>query len=159
MARRQRIYFPGAYYHVILRGNDRQDIFYDKVDRYNFYLLLLERIERFGHSILSFCLMTNHVHLICQVSDVPLSRIVQDLAFRYTRWINWRQNRVGHLFQGRYKANLVDADEYLLQFNILNFASLTPAFSAKDLVLNVKILMTSHLGVKGERPWPTLKSR
>ncbi|WP_136524330.1 transposase [Geomonas ferrireducens] len=115
MARRQRIHFPGAHYHVILRGNDRQDIFYDEVDRYKFYLLLQEGIERFGHSILSFCLMTNHVHLLCQVSDVPLSRIIQNLAFRYTRWINWRQKRVGHLFQGRYRAILVDADEYLLQ--------------------------------------------
>jgi hypothetical protein len=59
--------------------------------------------------------MTNHVHLAIQVGDVPLSRIMQNLAFRYTRWVNWRQNRSGHLFQGRFKAVLVDADAYLLE--------------------------------------------
>jgi len=57
--------------------------------------------------------MSNHVHLAVQVGDVPLSRILQNLSFRYTRWVNWRQNRSGHLFQGRYKAVLVDADVYL----------------------------------------------
>ncbi len=77
MARRQRIHFPGAHYQVILRGNDRQDIFYDEVGRY-------------------------------------LSRIIQNLAFRYTRWINSQISRVGHLFQGRYRTILVDADEYFL---------------------------------------------
>jgi putative transposase len=59
--------------------------------------------------------MTNHVHLAIQVGDVPLSRILQNLAFRYTRWINWRRSRSGHLFQGRYKAFVVDADPYLLE--------------------------------------------
>jgi hypothetical protein len=59
--------------------------------------------------------MSNHVHMAIQVSDIPLSRIIQNLSFRYTRWINWRQSRSGHLFQGRYKALLVDADAYLLE--------------------------------------------
>ncbi len=59
--------------------------------------------------------MSNHVHLAIQVGDIPLSRIIQNLSFRYTRWINWRQSRSGHLFQGRYKAVLVDADTYLLE--------------------------------------------
>lgn len=59
--------------------------------------------------------MTNHVHLAIQVGDVPLSRILQNLAFRYTRWINWRRSRSGHLFQGRYKAFVVDTDPYLLE--------------------------------------------
>ena len=59
--------------------------------------------------------MNNHVHLAIQVGDLSLSRIIQNLSFRYTRWINWRQSRSGHLFQGRYKAVLVDADAYLLE--------------------------------------------
>ena len=57
--------------------------------------------------------MTNHVHLAVQVGVVPLSRIMQNITFRYTRWHNWRQGRTGHLFQGRYKSFLVDADSYL----------------------------------------------
>ena len=113
MARKPRIYFPTALYHVILRGNARQDIFHDDEDRYRFYLLLQEVIERYGYRVHAFCLMSNHVHLAIQVGDVSLSRGLQNLAFRYTRWVNWRQGRTGHLFQGRYKALLVDADEYL----------------------------------------------
>lgn len=115
MARKPRIHYPGAYYHVILRGNAQQDIFLDDTDRYRFYLLLQEGTERFGHRIHAFCLMTNHVHLVVQVTDKPLSKIMQNLSFRYTRWVNWRQNSSGHLFQGRYKSVVVDGDAYLLE--------------------------------------------
>ena len=115
MARKPRIHYPGALYHVILRGNARQDVFSDEKDRYRFYLLMQEGIERYGHRVLAFCLMTNHIHLALQVGEVSLSRIMQNLAFRYTRWVNWRLKRSGHLFQGRYKAVLVDADSYLLE--------------------------------------------
>jgi REP element-mobilizing transposase RayT len=115
MARKPRVYYPGALYHVTLRGNARQAIFFDNRDRTRFYFLLQEGIERFRHRIHAFCLMSNHVHLAIQVADLPLSRIIQNLSFRYTKWINWRQSRSGHLFQGRYKAVLVDADAYLLE--------------------------------------------
>lgn len=115
MARKPRVHYPAALYHVIMRGNARQDIFFDDADRYRFYLLLQEGIERYGHRIHAFCLMTNHIHLAIQVGEVSLSRIMQNLTFRYTRWINWRQKRSGHLFQGRFKAVLVDADSYLLE--------------------------------------------
>lgn len=113
MARKPRIHYPGALYHVILRGNARQDIFQGAEDRYRFYMLLQEGTERFGHRILAFCLMTNHVHLAVQVGEVPLSRIMQSITFRYTRWQNCRMGRTGHLFQGRYKSFLVDGDTYL----------------------------------------------
>jgi hypothetical protein len=59
--------------------------------------------------------MTNHIHLVLQTGEIPLSRGMQNLSFRYTRWINWREKRTGHLFQGRYKAVLVDGDRYLLE--------------------------------------------
>jgi putative transposase len=115
MARKPRVHYPAALYHVIMRGNARQDIFFDDADRYRFYLLLQEGFERYGHRIHAFCLMSNHIHLAIQVGEVSLSRIIQNLAFRYTKWINWRQNRSGHLFQGRFNAVLVDADSYLLE--------------------------------------------
>jgi putative transposase len=113
MARKPRVYYPGALYHVILRGNAGQTIFFNDQDRTRFFLLVQEGVEHFGHRIHAFCLMDNHVHLAIQVGKVSLSRILQNLSFRYTRWINWRQSRSGHLFQGRYKAVLVDADTYL----------------------------------------------
>lgn len=124
MARKPRLHFPGATYHVILRGNAQDNIFFGEEDRYRFCLLLQEGVERFGHRLLAFCLMTNHVHLLVQVGDVPLSKIIQNISFRYTRWVNWRKSRSGHLFQGRYKAFLVDADEYLLQ--LVRYIHLNP---------------------------------
>lgn len=124
VARKPRIHFPNAFYHVILRGNGKQDIFFDDQDRYRFYLLLQEGVERFRHRIYAFCLMTNHIHLVLQVQDIPLSRIMQNLAFRYTRWVNWRHGRSGHLFQGRYKAVLVDGDAYLLE--LVRYVHLNP---------------------------------
>ncbi len=113
MARKPRVQIPGAFYHVILRGNGGQNIFFDNNDHYHFYSLVQEGIERFGHRIHAFCLMNNHVHLAIQMAEVSLSRIIQNLSFRYTRWVNWRLTRSGHLFQGRYKAILVDEDVYL----------------------------------------------
>ena len=115
MARKPRLHYPGALYHVMLRGNGGQDIFFDPGDRYHLYLLLQEGIARYGHRIHAFCCMTNHLHLAVQVAEVPLSRVMQNLAFRYTRWVNRRQGKSGHLFQGRYKAILVDQDAYLLE--------------------------------------------
>ena len=115
MVRKTRIHYFGAVYHVILRGNGGQDIFYSQEDRYRLYLLLQEGIERFGHRIHAFCLMTNHLHIVVQVGDIALSKIFQNVSFRYTRYINKKQNRIGHLFQGRYKALLIDADTYLLE--------------------------------------------
>jgi putative transposase len=88
MARKPRIHYPGALYHVILRGNARQDVFFDDNDRYRFYLFMQEGIERFGHRVLAFCLMTNQIHLALQVGEVSLSRIMQNLTYRYTRWTN-----------------------------------------------------------------------
>jgi REP element-mobilizing transposase RayT len=117
MARKPRIHYPGALYHVILRGNARQDIFLGDEDRSRYFLLFQEGIERFGHRVHAYSLMTNHVHLALQVGNIPLSRIMQNLSFRYTKWFNWRHNRNGHLFQGRYKSILVDADEYLVQLS------------------------------------------
>jgi REP element-mobilizing transposase RayT len=124
MARKRRIHVSGGLYHVMLRGNGGQDIFSDGEDRSRFYFLVQEGIERYGHRIHAFCLMDNHIHLAIQVADTPLSRIMQNLSFRYTRWINCRQRKTGHLFQGRYKALLVDADSYLLE--LVRYIHLNP---------------------------------
>ncbi len=111
-----------------MRGNAGQDIFFDDKDRCRFFLLLQEGRERYCHRIHAFCLMTNHIHLTIQVGEVPLSRIMQNLSFSYTRWVNWRQQRIGHLFQGRFKAILVDADAYLLE--LTRYIHLNPVRAA-----------------------------
>ncbi|MDH4231657.1 MAG: transposase [Nitrospirota bacterium] len=124
MARKPRLHYVGAVYHVMVRGNGGQNIFTDDDDKCRFYLFLQEGVEKLGHRIHAFCLMNNHVHLAIQVGENPLSRIMQKLCFRYTQWVNSRQKRVGHLFQGRYKAIVVDADAYLVE--LVRYIHLNP---------------------------------
>jgi putative transposase len=124
MPRKPRIHFPGAVYHVILRGNAGASIFFEDRDRYRLYLFLQQATEKFRCRIHGFCLMTNHLHLIMQVADIPLSRIMQSINLRYTKWINFTQGRTGHVFQGRYKALLLDADAYLLE--LVRYVHLNP---------------------------------
>ncbi|MFH2129672.1 MAG: transposase [bacterium] len=127
MARKPRIHLKGAVYHVMLRGNDGQQIFFDIADYNYFEKLVAEGIGRFQHRIHGYCWMPNHVHMIVEVNQIPLSKIMQNLSFRYTRWINKKQNRIGHLFQGRYKAILIDADTYLLE--LVRYIHLNPVRS------------------------------
>ena len=115
MARKERIHIPGALYHVIMRGNDRRDIFGDNKDRFRFYGILDHAFQRFHFKIHAFCLMTNHFHLEIEVGHAPLSKIIQNVAQRYTQWFNWRYHKSGHLFQGRYQAVMIEADEYLME--------------------------------------------
>jgi len=124
MARQQRIHVHGGIYHVMLRGNGGMEVFASDDDRCRFLLLLQEGSYRFGFRVHAFCLMNNHVHLAIQVSDVPLSNIMQNLSFRYTRWFNYRQKRFGHLFQGRFKAILIDQNTYLLA--LIRYIHLNP---------------------------------
>ena len=124
MARKPRLHVEGGLYHVMLRGNGGQDLFFEPSDRHFFYGLIEEGVARFGYRLHGFCLMTNHVHLIVQVGAIALARPMQNLAFRYSRRINWRQRRRGHLFQGRYTALLVEAESHLLE--LVRYVHLNP---------------------------------
>jgi len=154
MARKPRLHYIGAVYHVMVRGNSGQNIFTDEEDRYRFYLFLQEGVEKFGHRIHAFCLMNNHVHLAIQVGDKPLSRIMQTLCFRYTQWVNSRQKRVGHLFQGRYKAIVVDADAYLAE--LVRYIHLNPV-RAKIVKIPEDYPWSGHRAYMGQEqlPWLT----
>jgi REP element-mobilizing transposase RayT len=100
-------------YHVMSRGNARMPIFEDDRD-YERYLELLERcLRRFGVRCVGYCLIVNHVHLILQAGDLPISRMMQQLNSTYAQWFNRRHHRVGHVFQGRFKALLVETSSYL----------------------------------------------
>ena len=124
MARRSRFHLPSTIYHVMLRGNDGKPIFFSEEDKCRMCLLLQEGVERFGHSIHSFCFMTNHIHLAIQVGDVSISRIIQNLAFRYTRYINKKHKRIGHLFQGRFKSIVIDGNCYFKE--LVRYIHLNP---------------------------------
>ena len=114
MARPPRLEFSGAVYHVVVRGNERRAIFRDDEDREQYLERLAHYREKFGFRLLAFCLMSNHVHRAIRAGHFPLSRIMAGLQSSYTQWFNRRHGRVGHLFQGRYKAFLVQEERYLL---------------------------------------------
>ena len=124
MARPPRLQFPGAVYHVTARGNERRPIFRDDLDRREYLDRIAHYRLRFRFQLLAYCLMTNHVHLAVRSGAVPLSRVMAGLQSSYTQWFNRRHERVGHLFQGRYKAFLVQEDRYLLA--LIRYVHLNP---------------------------------
>jgi len=113
MPRKPRLHVPGGCYHVILRGNHREPLFGADQDRAYLNTLVGDVAARFELRILAYCWMTNHLHLAVRVGDVPLAQPMQRLAMRYSRHIHRDVGQVGHLFERRYRAILVDADSYL----------------------------------------------
>jgi putative transposase len=115
MARPIRVEFSGATYHLTSRGNERHDIFYDDCDRESFLALLGDAARRFGWSIAAWVLMNNHFHLVLQTPQPNLSKGMQWLNGTYAAWFNRRHKRSGHLFQGRFKAFLIQKDAYFTE--------------------------------------------
>jgi REP element-mobilizing transposase RayT len=125
MARKPRVEFDGAFYHVIVRGNQRQRTFHDDRDRQNYLERLEHYRQRYGFRLYAYVLMANHVHLLIETKRVGLSRIMQGIQGSYTQSYNRRHRKVGQLFQGRYKAILCDRDAYLLE--LVRYIHLNPA--------------------------------
>ncbi len=115
MARPLRLEFPGAIYHVTSRGNARNVIFLDDEDRTLFLGCLGEVVARLGWRAHAYCLMDNHYHLLIETPEGNLSIGMRQLNGVYTQRFNRRHGRVGHVFQGRFKAIVVDRDSYLLE--------------------------------------------
>ena len=114
MARRPRVFASGLLYHVIVRGNQRRKTFRSDGD-YKAYLERLEKYRaKFRVRIYAYCLMPNHVHLLLETGAAPLAKFMQGLQQSYTQYFNRSYRKVGHLFQGRYKAIICDKDRYLL---------------------------------------------
>jgi len=124
MARKPRIHYPGAIYHVMIRGNAKQTIFHRDEEYRYFEDILAQGLEQYSLMLHAYCWMKNHVHMALQVTDPPLSKLMQNISQRYTHWYNKRYDRVGHLFQGRYKAILVDKDAYLTE--LIRYIHLNP---------------------------------
>jgi len=117
MSRPVRIEFPDALYHVSARGDRREAIFEDDQDRQAFLLTLEQVVTQFNWLCYAWCLMDNHYHLLIQTPDGNLSKGMRQLNGVTTQTSNRRHRRVGHLFQGRFKAILVDKDAYLLELS------------------------------------------
>ncbi len=112
MARPLRIVYPGAFYHITSRGNERKDIFREQEDRERFLSYLQSANQRYEALIHVFCLMDNHYHILMETPLGNLPQIMMHINGAYTTYFNVKHQRSGHLFQGRYKAILVDKDEY-----------------------------------------------
>lgn len=115
MPRPIRLSFPGALHHITCRGNGDDEIFKDDNDRQR-YLDTLHRYKTtLNFSLFAYVLMDNHVHLLLQVNNILISKILQMINTSYTTYFNFRHNRHGHLFQGRFHSSIVDKQSYLLE--------------------------------------------
>ncbi|MEK6582814.1 MAG: transposase [Nitrospirota bacterium] len=115
MARPLRIEYDGAVYHVTSRGNERKSIFKDDEDRM-FFLDILKKVnDKYNLLCHAYCLMNNHYHLVIETPDGNLSKGMKQINGVYTQTYNKRHNRVGHIFQGRYKAILIQKESHLLE--------------------------------------------
>jgi REP element-mobilizing transposase RayT len=115
MARALRIQYPGACYHVTCRGNERKKIFIDSRDEKTFLGQLALSLEIYNVSLLAYVCMPNHFHLLATTPEGNLSEFMRHFNISYTSAFNRRHKRVGHLYQGRYKAFLIGAGDYLLE--------------------------------------------
>ena len=143
MARKPRIEFEGAFYHVIARGNHRQKIFKDEEDFTRYVEIISDYKGQYKYRLYAYVLMNNHVHLLIETWEVPLSRILQGINQRYTMYYNKKYKTVGHLFQGRYKGILCDRDEYLLR--LVKYIHLNPV-RAKVVERMQEYRWSSHNG-------------
>lgn len=112
---RYKFYFPGAFYHIYNRGNRKEDIFF-KDDDHRFYLKRLKNyLRKHGVKLLCYCLMPNHIHLLVkQEKEKPIFKFISSLHTSYAIYINKKYNRVGHLFQDRFKQVIIENEEQLL---------------------------------------------
>ncbi len=124
MARRLRLHVPGGFYHVTLRGNHRQPVFFAEADRGRLDDVVGEAAHRLAARVHAYCWMTNHIHVLVQISDAPLGQLILRIASQYARMVQTRLDTTGHLFERRYHAVLVDADAYLV--TLVRYIHLNP---------------------------------
>lgn len=125
MPRGSRLLVPNVCYHIIQRGNQKQNIFLEDEDFKNYLEIVLHYKRKYGFKLYAYCLMPNHIHLILEVKKVSdLAKIMQGIALTYTLWFNKKYKKVGHLWQGRFKNMVIQKDKYLI--DCLNYIECNP---------------------------------
>ncbi len=114
MSRHQRIKSKSGYYHIMIRGNERRNIFLDEEDKIRFIETLYEKKQGNRFSIHAFCLMDNHVHLMLSEGVEDVAKVMKRVTVSYVYYFNKKYKRMGHLFQDRFKSEVVEDDSYLL---------------------------------------------
>ncbi len=164
MARPIRIEFKDASYHVMARGNERQKIFRSDEDRILFLKTCEQMVDRFGVVIHAYCLMSNHYHLVVSTPRANLSQGIGWLQTTYTICFNRKYGRSGHLYQGRFKAQVIEADEYVrvlipyLHLNPVRPTDKTLKIDSEKFKEFERYPWSSHWEYKGKRkqPWVSL---
>jgi REP element-mobilizing transposase RayT len=157
MARPLRLQFDGAIYHVTSRGNAREDIFDDDADRHTFLECLGKAVQRFHWLCHAYCLMDNHYHLVIETPEANLAQGMRQLNGIYTQRYNRRHRAVGHLFQGRYKAILIQKESHLQE--VCRYVVLNPV-RAKAVEKVEQWKWSSYRGTAGLSncpPWLTVE--
>ncbi|MBM3244368.1 MAG: transposase [Candidatus Omnitrophica bacterium] len=141
----KRLLIEGYCYHLITRGNQKQKVFHCSED-YLMYLMLLKKFKRkYKFLIYAYCLMPNHAHLLGEIKDILcLSSFMHDLNRTYTLYFNRKYEKVGHLWQGRFKSKIICKDRYLL--DCLTYIEMNPVRS--NLITNA-----------ADYPWSSYKAR
>jgi len=148
MARQLRINYPGAFYHVTSRGNEQKAVFKSKREREKFLEYLETATLRYNAVVHVYCLMDNHYHILLETPSGNLPQIMRHINGAYTTYFNVKRSRSGHLFQGRYKAILVDADAYAKELS--RYIHLNPV-RAKMAEKPEEYKWSSYLDYIGER--------
>jgi len=117
MARKKRVWYPGAQYHVMTRGNRRSNLFRNREDFEEYLKIVFDAKLKAPFKLFAYCLMDNHIHLQIRTIDRPLSDIMQRINTVYSRYFNETYNLIGNTFQQRYRAELITSDAYMLQTN------------------------------------------
>lgn len=151
MGRKKRIWYPGAVYHIVSRGNRKCELFRDKRD-YNYYLGILKKVkEKCDFSLLAYCLMTNHIHLQIKTKEVEIWKLMQQINLFYAKYFNFKYNLIGHLFQGRYFSKIIEDNLYNLGVN--RYIHLNPV--AASIVTKAELYRQSsysvYLGLKNDK--------
>lgn len=157
MARPLRLQFDGAIYHVTSRGNAREDIFDDDGDRHAFLECLEKVVHRLNWLCHAYCLMNNHYHLVIETPEANLSKGMRQLNGIYTQRYNRRHRTVGHVFQGRYKAILIQKESHLME--VCRYVVLNPV-RAKVVEKVEQWKWSSYRGTVGLAtcaPWLTVE--
>lgn len=124
MSRKARITSESGIYHIMIRGVNKQEIFVDEQDKIVFINLLTNAKEKYKFYLFSYVLMDNHVHMEIKEKDISISRIIQSIATSYAIYFNEKYNRIGHLFQNRFKSKPVESNDYLI--NLLRYIHQNP---------------------------------
>lgn len=114
MSRKPRIHYEDAVYHVIARGNNKERIFEKDENKVKYLELLADYKDRYSFRLFAYVIMDNHVHLLIQVGNIPLAKIMQGIQQRYTQYYNLRHKHSGHVFEQRYKSFLCETESYLM---------------------------------------------